>query len=159
MLKSKLWSMLKYLEAVSQRRTDNAMAKRKIDKLKTNRAEYSCSRRLSSSCSANKPYDYFSWNHNNTTNITEKLPRSLHHTVEKPHLWCTGQQAHLECGRYWVLWCTGQQAHLQCGRYWVLWCTGQQAHLQCGIYWVSASVWIKNKDYKVRICCFFAKQL
>jgi hypothetical protein len=44
--------MLKYLEAVSQRRTDNAMAKRKIDKLKTNRAEYSCSRRLSSSCSA-----------------------------------------------------------------------------------------------------------
>jgi hypothetical protein len=59
--------MLKYLEAVSQRRTDNAMAKRKIDKLKTNRAEYSCSRRLSSSCSArairklsNKPYDYFS---------------------------------------------------------------------------------------------------
>ena len=59
-VKSKLRSMLKYLEAVSQRRTDNAMAKRKIDKLKTNRAEYSCSRRLSSSCSANKPYDYFS---------------------------------------------------------------------------------------------------
>jgi hypothetical protein len=27
--------MLKYLEAVSQRRTDNGMAKRKIDKLKT----------------------------------------------------------------------------------------------------------------------------
>jgi hypothetical protein len=28
-------------------------------------------------------------------------------------LWCTGQHAHLECGRCWVLWCTSQHAHLE----------------------------------------------